>query len=96
MSLNRVHKLIALAESTHSEEEARTASREAVRLIAKLGLLKQEPQQTRHRRPEPLWNGPIVSKWASKCELCGKAVLGSNVVWLQNRVRHYGCHARSV
>ena len=96
--ISRIRKLIALAESTHSEEEARTAAREAVRLIAKHGLLTGQPTHAPPPpRPKaaPVWNGPVTCKssWTGTCEVCGKALRGSGIVyWQGKRVRHAACH----
>lgn len=94
--VDRVRKLIALAESTHSVEEARTAAREAVRLIAKHGLLTEQPTPSPPPRPKaaPAWNGPIMCKpsWRGTCEICG-TTLGTRIVyWQGKRVRHAACH----
>lgn len=87
----RVCKLIALAESTHSEEEARTASREAVRLIARYSMLTVPDV----KRSVEVWHGPIQCKpaWKGTCEVCRNRVSG-RVVWLGKRVRHQICHER--
>lgn len=95
--ISRIRKLIALAESTHSEEEARTAAREAVRLIAKHGLLTGPPTHTPPPRPKaaPAWNGPVTCKpgWAGTCEVCGTKLRGHVAVyWQGKRVRHAACH----
>lgn len=94
--VDRVRKLIALAESTHSEEEARTAAREAVRLIAKHGLLTgQQTHAPPRPRAAPAWNGPVMCKpsWRGTCEVCGTKLRGSGIVyWLGKRVRHAACH----
>lgn len=89
--VDRVRKLIALAESTHSVEEARTAAREAVRLIAKHGLLNGQPRP----KAAPAWNGPVTCKpgWTGTCEVCGTKLRGSSLVyWQGKRVRHAACH----
>lgn len=92
--LDRVKKLIALACSTHSQEEARTAAKMAVDLIAQHGLLDR-PQV---RAPPPptaasAWNGPIDCKptWMGFCEVCRGKLYG-RVFWLGKRVRHHKCH----
>lgn len=82
---DRVRKLIALA---------RTAAREAVRLIAKHGLLNGQPQPQPKPRPET-WNGPIMCKpsWHGSCEVCGSKLWDYvQVFWLGKRVRHAACH----
>lgn len=90
--VDRVRKLIALAESTHSVEEARTAAREAVRLIAKHGLLNGQPQP----RPQPeVWDGPVMCKpsWRGTCEVCGTKLRDHvQVYWRGKRTRHAACH----
>ena len=88
---DRVMKLIALANSTHSEEEARTAAREAVKLIGQHGLLSTLPQP---KPPPPVWGGPVACKpsWTGMCEICRGKVCGK-VYWLGKRVRHEACHA---
>ena len=94
---DRVKKLIALACSTHSQEEARTAAKMAVDLIAQHGLLDR-PQASAQppppRKPPPVaWNGPIDCKstWKGFCEVCRCPLYGL-VFWLGKRVRHRKCH----
>lgn len=95
-TISRIRKLIALAESTHSEEEARTAAREAVRLIAKHSLLTGQPTHAPPRtKATPVWNGPVTCKpsWTGTCEVCGTKLRGSGIVyWQGKRVRHAACH----
>lgn len=91
---SRVRKLIALAESTHSEEEARTAAREAVRLIAKHSLLGRPAAPQPKPQPQvPRWDGPLMCKaaWKGRCEVCGSPLRGM-VYWLGKRTRHSACH----
>lgn len=89
---DRVKKLIALALGTHSQEEARTAAKMAVDLIAQHGLLDRPPD-TRPTAPPPAWNGPIDCKpsWHGVCEVC-RTKLNGKVFWLGRRVRHRACH----
>lgn len=93
---DRVKKLIALACSTHSQEEARTAAKMAVDLIAQHGLLDR-PQASAPpppRQPPPVaWHGPIDCKptWKGVCEVC-RTKLNGRVFWLGRRVRHRTCH----
>ena len=95
--LDRVKKLIALACSTHSQEEARTAAKMAVDLIAQHGLLDRAsapPPPPPPRQPPPVaWNGPIDCKptWMGFCEVCRGKLYG-RVFWLGKRVRHHKCH----
>ena len=96
---DRVKKLIALACSTHSPEEARTAAKMAVDLIAQHGLLDRPqasaPPPPPPRQPPPAaWHGPIDCKptWKGVCEVC-RGKLHGRVYWLDKRVRHSKCHA---
>ena len=91
---DRVKKLIALALGTHSQEEARTAAKMAVDLIAQHGLpdwpqVRAPPPPT----PPPAWNGPIDCKpsWHGVREVC-RTKLNGRVFWLGRRVRHRACH----
>ena len=93
---DRVKKLIALACSTHSPEEARTAAKMAVDLIAQHGLLDRPQASTPPppRKPPPAaWHGPIECKptWKGTCEVC-RGKLHGLVYWLAKRVRHRKCH----
>lgn len=92
---DRVKKLIALAMSTHSEEEARTAAHMAVRLIAQHGLIGKPQVRAAPPPPPPVpWDGPIMCKpsWSGFCEVC-RAKIRGKVYWQGKRVRHYACHA---
>ena len=94
---DRVKKLIALACSTHSPEEARTAAKMAVDLIAQHGLLDRPqasaPPPPPRKPPPAAWHGPIECKptWKGTCEVCRGKLYGL-VFWLGKRVRHRKCH----
>lgn len=91
---DRVKKLIALAMSTHSEEEARTAAHMAVRLIAQHDLIGKPQVHAAPPPPPARWDGPIMCKpsWSGVCEVC-RAKLRGKVYWQGKRVRHGACHA---
>ena len=91
---DRVKKLIALALGTHSQEEARTAAKMAVDLIAQHGLLdRPQVRAPPPPTPPPAWNGPIDCKpsWLGVCEVC-RTKLNGRVFWLGRRVGHRACH----
>lgn len=64
--VDRVEKLIALANRNNSEEEARTAAREAARLIGKHGLKIVEPLAQSVGTTQTAWRSPSATRerWA--------------------------------